>query len=118
MDLIGVNVVRQMCEACKPGKKKKKKRYKKTPNLSLLFVFCYTYRCNVSYPPPGGLVLLSCRHGPDNMEYTAALEREVKQMEDEGLWRCVAVTPVEKWLRSAIASGDYVPGSLYLYKKV
>lgn len=52
------------------------------------------------------------------MEYTAALEREAKQMEDEGLWKCVAVTPVEKWLRSAIASGDYVPGSLYLYKKV
>lgn len=117
MDLIGVNVVRQMCEACKPGKKKKKKKgIKKTPlNFTL---FCYTYHCNVSYPPPGGLVLLSCRHGPDNMEYTAALEREVKQMEDEGLWRCVAVTPVEKWLRSAVALGDYVPGSLYLYKKV
>lgn len=61
---------------------------------------------------------MTCRHGPDNLEYKAALERELKQLEDEGLWRCVAVTEVENWIRSVSAAGDYVSGSVYLYKKV
>lgn len=61
---------------------------------------------------------MTTRHGPDDLVYTAALEREQKRMEDEGLWKCVAVTPVEKWLRSMAGEPGYIPGSVYVYEKL
>ncbi|XP_060911392.1 methyltransferase-like protein 27 isoform X2 [Labrus mixtus] len=68
---------------------------------------------------PGGLVCMTCRHGEDNMEYKASLERELKEMEVEGLWSCVAVTEKENWSKSVKAAGDsYISGSVYLYKKL
>lgn len=60
---------------------------------------------------------MTTSHGLDDLVYTAALEREQKQIEDEGLWKCVAVTPVEKWLRSMTEETGYMPGSVYVYKK-
>ncbi|XP_056252921.1 methyltransferase-like protein 27 [Seriola aureovittata] len=68
---------------------------------------------------PGGYVCMTCRHGHDNLPYKAALERELKQMEEEGLWSCVAVTEVENWAREVSgAEGSYISGSVYLYKKL
>ncbi|XP_070773742.1 methyltransferase-like protein 27 [Enoplosus armatus] len=69
---------------------------------------------------PGGYVCMTSRHGSDNLEYKASLERELKQMEEEeGLWSCVAVTEVENWARAVSADGDsFVSGFVYLYKKV
>ncbi|GAA6223867.1 methyltransferase-like protein 27 isoform X1 [Lates japonicus] len=68
---------------------------------------------------PGGCVCMTCRHGHDNVEYKAALEHELRRMEEEGLWSCVAVTEVENWARAVSEAGDgYVPGSVYLYRKL
>ncbi|XP_041658082.1 methyltransferase-like protein 27 [Cheilinus undulatus] len=85
VDHVAISVIRELCNACKPG----------------------------------GLICMTCRHGEDNLEYKAALEREHKQMEEEGLWSCVAVTEVKNWSRSVTdAGGSYISGSIYLYKKL
>ncbi|XP_074528085.1 methyltransferase-like protein 27 [Halichoeres trimaculatus] len=85
VDHVGVSVVRELADVCKPG----------------------------------GLVCMTCRHGQDNMEYKASLERELKQMAEEGLWSCVVVREEEKWSKLVTGAGDsYRPGSAYLYKKL
>ncbi|XP_074466235.1 methyltransferase-like protein 27 [Sebastes fasciatus] len=68
----------------------------------------------------GGYVCMTCRHSPDNLEYITALERELEQMQDEGLWSRVAVTEVENFVRgvSAAQGDDYSSGYVYLYKKL
>ncbi|XP_028277928.1 methyltransferase-like protein 27 [Parambassis ranga] len=68
---------------------------------------------------PGGYVSMVCGHGYNNLEYKADLERELKEMEEEGHWSCVEVLESENWARSASGAGDtYTSGSVYLYKKV
>ncbi|KAG7224607.1 hypothetical protein INR49_011360, partial [Caranx melampygus] len=68
---------------------------------------------------PGGYVCMASRHGHDNMEFIASLERESKQMEEEGLWSCVVANVVEDWARNVSEpEGCYVPGSIYLYKRL
>ncbi|XP_071362107.1 methyltransferase-like protein 27 [Trachinotus anak] len=68
---------------------------------------------------PGGYVCMTTRSNRDNLEYKAALERELKQMEEEGLWRCVEVTEVEDWERAVSEQEDgYISGAVYLYKKL
>lgn len=53
------------------------------------------------------------------MAYKASLERELKQMEEEGLWSCVAAREEENWSKLVSGTGDtYIPGSVYLYKKL
>uniref|UniRef100_G3QB50 Methyltransferase like 27 n=1 Tax=Gasterosteus aculeatus aculeatus TaxID=481459 RepID=G3QB50_GASAC len=44
---------------------------------------------------PGGHVCMTTRSNRDNVDYKASLERELKQMEDEGLWTCLEVAEVE-----------------------
>lgn len=61
---------------------------------------------------------MTTRHGPDDLAYTAGLHREQKQMEAEGLWSCVNVTRVENWLKSITAEPGFIPGSVYVYKKL
>lgn len=61
---------------------------------------------------------MTCNNGPDNREYKAALERELKKLEEEGLWCCVAVTERENWIKSLSAAGDYISASVYIYRKV
>lgn len=62
---------------------------------------------------------MTCRHGHDNLEYKAALERELKQMEEEGLWGCVSVTEVENWEKAASEQEQgYISGTVYFYKKL
>lgn len=68
---------------------------------------------------PGGCVCMTTRGNRDNVEYKAALERELKQMEEDGLWNCVEVTEVEDWERAVSEQEDgYIPGAVYLYKKL
>jgi len=55
----------------------------------------------------------------DNLGYKAALERELKQMEEEELYSCVAVTEVENWARAESEPEDaYISGSVHLNKKL
>ncbi|XP_029030260.1 methyltransferase-like protein 27 [Betta splendens] len=68
---------------------------------------------------PGGHVCMTTRSNHDNLEYKAALEREMKQMEVDELWRCVEVTEVEEWERAVSAEEDgYITGVIYIYRKL
>lgn len=60
---------------------------------------------------------MASRHGHDNMEFIASLEHESKQMEEEGLWSCVVAKVVEDWAKNVSEPG-YIPGSIYLYKRL
>ncbi|XP_070838708.1 methyltransferase-like protein 27 [Chaetodon trifascialis] len=67
---------------------------------------------------PGGYVCMTTRNNCSNKEYKAALESELKEMEEEGLWASVEVTEVEEWERAVSEHEDgYISGVLYLYKK-
>uniref|UniRef100_A0A672GL71 Methyltransferase-like protein 27 n=1 Tax=Salarias fasciatus TaxID=181472 RepID=A0A672GL71_SALFA len=67
---------------------------------------------------PGGYVCMTCRHGEDNLGYVAALERELMQMEEDGLWGCENVSVVDQWSKAVTGSEDgYISGSVYLYRK-
>ncbi|XP_060941465.1 methyltransferase-like protein 27 isoform X1 [Limanda limanda] len=68
---------------------------------------------------PGGYVCMTVRSNIDNLEYKGALDRELKQMEEEGLWICVEVIEVKDWERSVSEKeGRYIPGVVNLYKKI
>jgi len=68
---------------------------------------------------PGGYICMTTRSNHDNLEYKAALERELKQMEEEELWSRIEVTEVEDWERAVSEQEDgYISGSVYLYKKL
>ncbi|KAM9729143.1 methyltransferase-like protein 27 isoform 2-T3 [Menidia menidia] len=68
---------------------------------------------------PGGYICMTTRSNQDNLEYKATLELELRQMEKEGLWTCVEVTEVDKWERAVSDQEDgYIPGAVYLYKKL
>lgn len=68
---------------------------------------------------PGGYICMTTRSNRDNLEYKDALERELKQMEEEALWSRVEVTEVEDWERAVSEQEDgYISGSVYLYKKL
>uniref|UniRef100_A0A1A8BBL5 Williams Beuren syndrome chromosome region 27 n=1 Tax=Nothobranchius kadleci TaxID=1051664 RepID=A0A1A8BBL5_NOTKA len=73
--------------------------------------------CNVT--KSGGCVCMTTRSNHDNLEYKAALERELKQMEEEGLWTCLEVTEVQDWERAVTEQEDgYISGAVYIYKKL
>uniref|UniRef100_A0AAQ4P4V9 Methyltransferase domain-containing protein n=1 Tax=Gasterosteus aculeatus aculeatus TaxID=481459 RepID=A0AAQ4P4V9_GASAC len=68
---------------------------------------------------PGGHVCMTTRSNRDNVDYKASLERELKQMEDEGLWTCLEVAEVEEWERAVSEDEEgYISGAVYLYKKL
>ncbi|XP_034538817.1 methyltransferase-like protein 27 isoform X2 [Notolabrus celidotus] len=68
---------------------------------------------------PGGFVCMTTRGNQDNLDFKADLERELKQMEGEGLWCCVEITEVEKWEKAVSETEEgYIPGAVYLYKKL
>ncbi|XP_020491195.3 methyltransferase-like protein 27 isoform X3 [Labrus bergylta] len=67
----------------------------------------------------GGYICMTTRSNHDNLVYKAALECELEQMEEQGLWSSVEVTEVEKWERGVSDKEDgYIPGVVYLYKKL
>lgn len=62
---------------------------------------------------------MTTRSNSDNLEYKAALEDELKQMEREGLWTCLKVSEVEKWERAVSETEQgYITGVVYLYQKL
>lgn len=59
------------------------------------------------------------RHGHDSQGDKAAPERDLKQMEGEELWSCVAVTEVSLWERAVSEPEDgYISAFVYLNKKL
>lgn len=68
---------------------------------------------------PGGYICMTTRSNHDNLEYKAALESQLRQMEEECLWTCVEVTQVKDWERAVSKQEDgYISGAVYLYKKL
>ncbi|XP_068582298.1 methyltransferase-like protein 27 [Cebidichthys violaceus] len=70
---------------------------------------------------PGGLVCMTCRHSPENQDYRASLEEELRTMEDQSLWTRETVTQVESWFRAQETRGEEGRdhgGSVYLYRKL
>ncbi|XP_029923909.1 methyltransferase-like protein 27 [Myripristis murdjan] len=66
---------------------------------------------------PGGYICMTTRSNYDNLEYKAALECELKRMEEEGLWVCVDKTEVEDWEKAVSEKEEgYISGCLYVYK--
>ncbi|XP_061596838.1 methyltransferase-like protein 27 [Cololabis saira] len=67
----------------------------------------------------GGLICMTTRSNCGNLEYKAALESELRKMEEEGLWTCVEVTEVDEWERGVSAQEEgYISGAVYLYKRL
>ncbi|XP_077402069.1 methyltransferase-like protein 27 [Vanacampus margaritifer] len=67
----------------------------------------------------GGLICVTTRGNRDNAGYKAALEGEMKQMEEEGLWRRVEVTDVSEFQREVSDDEDgYTPGCVYLFQRL
>ncbi|XP_074528676.1 methyltransferase-like protein 27 [Halichoeres trimaculatus] len=67
----------------------------------------------------GGYICLTTRGNQDNLDFKAALEQELKQMEEDGFWSCVEVTKVDKWEMAVSEKEEgYIPGAVYLYKKL
>ncbi|XP_071394390.1 methyltransferase-like protein 27 [Centroberyx affinis] len=68
---------------------------------------------------PGGYICMTTRLDDENAEYKAALESELKRMEDEGLWRRVEVTEVKEWEKAVNEHEEgYITGFVYLYKTI
>lgn len=60
---------------------------------------------------------MTTRSNENNMQYKTSLERQLKLMEEEGLWSCVNVTEVEEWERAVSEHKEgYISGSVYLYR--
>ena len=60
---------------------------------------------------------MTTRANLDNVEYKAALERELRLMEEEELWSAVEVTEEREWERAVSEHEEgYIPGHVYLYK--
>ncbi|XP_061902676.1 methyltransferase-like protein 27 [Entelurus aequoreus] len=67
----------------------------------------------------GGLICMTSRGHHDNAGYKLALEGEIKRMEEEGLWRGVEVLEVKEWERAVSEMEEgYIPGCVYLFKKL
>nr|XP_057943817.1 methyltransferase-like protein 27 [Doryrhamphus excisus]XP_057943818.1 methyltransferase-like protein 27 [Doryrhamphus excisus]XP_057943819.1 methyltransferase-like protein 27 [Doryrhamphus excisus] len=67
----------------------------------------------------GGLICMTTRSNPGNLSYKAALEDEIKQMEEEGLWCGVDVTEEKEWERAVNEHEEgYMSGCVYLFKKL
>lgn len=108
---VPVSVVRELCKSTKPGKMK-------SVPLKSVFLNNLTTLCFALFSP-GGYICMTTRSNCDNNEYKSDLERELKQMEQEGLWTCVEVTEVEEW-EKAVSEREhgYIPGAVYLYQKL
>ncbi|KAM9782364.1 methyltransferase-like protein 27 [Syngnathus typhle] len=67
----------------------------------------------------GGYICMTTRANLDNLSYKEDLEGEMKQMEDEGLWRRVDVTVVKEFERGVTDHEiAYIPGSIYVFRKL
>ena len=61
---------------------------------------------------------MTTRANRGNLEYKAALERELRLMEEEGLWSAVEVTEEREFERAVSEHEEgYISGNIYLYRK-
>lgn len=68
---------------------------------------------------PGGFTCLTTRSNLDNLVYKASLERELKVLEEQGLWRQVEIVTVDQWERAVSHQEQgYIPGVVYLYQRL
>lgn len=68
---------------------------------------------------PGGYTCMTTRSNLDNLEYKASLERQMKALEEQGLWSCVKVVNVDQWERAVSDHEEgYISGSVYLFKRL
>lgn len=109
---VPVQVVRELCTSAKSG-----------ALFSYLTYSCawksyFLTRSTFGFPT-GGYICMTTRGNSDNLEYKAALEGELKQMEREGLWTCVEAAQVDEWER-AVSENEhgYISGVVYLYQKL
>lgn len=62
---------------------------------------------------------MTTRSNLDNLEYKASLERQMKALEEQGLWSCVKVVNVDQWERAVSDHEEgYISGSVYLFKRL
>ncbi|XP_077361151.1 methyltransferase-like protein 27 isoform X2 [Festucalex cinctus] len=67
----------------------------------------------------GGLICMTTRANHDNAIFKVALEAEMKQMEEEGLWRRVEVADVSEFQYNVTDNEDgYNPGCVYLFQRL
>ncbi|XP_068600364.1 methyltransferase-like protein 27 [Brachionichthys hirsutus] len=72
--------------------------------------------CN--FVKPGGYMCMTARNAQDSSDVKSALEHELKQMVEEGLITCVAVTEEKEWLKLSSGEGHGDDsGVVYLYRK-
>uniref|UniRef100_G3UMW1 Methyltransferase like 27 n=1 Tax=Loxodonta africana TaxID=9785 RepID=G3UMW1_LOXAF len=75
---------------------------------------------------PGGLVCLTTRTNPSNLQFKEALEATLDQLEQAGAWECLVAWPVDRWelatselevVPSTSANDGFISGIVYLYRK-
>ncbi|KAJ3589140.1 hypothetical protein NHX12_009988, partial [Muraenolepis orangiensis] len=121
---VPVGVTKELCKATKPGEASVLGSSPPLPAHSKPSTLSKSEAClkknwtlyyNLS--PLGGLVCMTTRKCPDNAQYSASLEQQLKLMEEEGLWSCVNVTHVEEWQRAVWEHDEgYARGCVYLYR--
>uniref|UniRef100_A0A8C9QA18 Methyltransferase domain-containing protein n=1 Tax=Spermophilus dauricus TaxID=99837 RepID=A0A8C9QA18_SPEDA len=77
-----------------------------------------------SCPSPGGLVCLTTRTNPSNLQYKEALEATLDKLEQAGAWKRLVAQTVDHWelatspLEVAPGAKDgFISGIIYLYQK-
>lgn len=90
-----------------------------TGSLSVGQVPAEVVRDLCKFAKPGGYICMTTRSNRDNLQYKAGLDVLLKKMEEERLWTCVEVTEVKQWERAVSEHEEgYIPGVVYLYKKL
>ncbi|XP_076024613.1 methyltransferase-like protein 27 [Genypterus blacodes] len=68
---------------------------------------------------PGGYICMTTRNIKGNLVFKMDLELLLKQMEEEGLWSCVKINQVKEWERASSEEEEgYIPGAVYIYRKL
>lgn len=75
---------------------------------------------------PGGLVCLTTRTNPSNLQYKEALEATLDKLEQAGAWERLVAQPVDRWelatsplelAPGTSATDGFISGIIYLYRK-
>uniref|UniRef100_A0A8C5Z831 Methyltransferase like 27 n=1 Tax=Marmota marmota marmota TaxID=9994 RepID=A0A8C5Z831_MARMA len=73
--------------------------------------------------PEGGLVCLTTRANPSNLQYKEALEATLDKLEQAGAWKRLVAQTVDHWelatspLEGTRAKDGFISGIIYLYQK-
>ncbi|XP_068187942.1 methyltransferase-like protein 27 [Antennarius striatus] len=72
-------------------------------------------RESCKFVKPGGYICMTARNASDSSDIKATLDRDLKQMVEEGLITCVEIAEEKEWHR---LEHGYTTGVVYLYKKL